>query len=89
MIITRVIDGKEVEIELTHAEEYEIYNKGKYGYYKDDIDYVLDMGFEGEVELSEEEMNTAIRYYEEYRDNCSWYEDAYAAVRDVLENREV
>lgn len=72
MKITREIDGKKIEIELTDAEVWEIYRKVLEDNMRDDILNVCEWN---EIrELTEEEMADVLEYYMDHAGEGA-YED--------------
>ena len=88
MKIKRVVNGQEVEFELTGIELIQASREQDEYDNRDDLETVLDEDFDGEVELTETEFTEAIRLFRKYRSNSDeWRYDARDAISEILKER--
>lgn len=84
MTITRVINGKEVQIELTTAEMFQLFDKAQENWDMQDLEQVLD---EECIYLSKSEKKKAAN---RYRDSVmhEWYDTMLSAINSVIAERD-
>lgn len=84
MTITRVINGKEVQIELTTSEIFQIFDKAQENWDMQDLYQVLEQ--EG-IYLSKYEKKKAVN---RYRDSVmhEWYDTMLSAINSVIAERD-
>lgn len=92
MKIERVIDGKNVTIELTDYELYDAFREKEYLYDVEDVRFVLDGKREDDPdypELTAEELDKAARLLWHLRNNTEdWVYQAENAIAKVIGDRE-
>lgn len=89
MKIKRVVNGQEMEFELTSMElinafwEQEKYNT------REDLEQVLSDNFDDDIELSETEFEQVTQLFKKYRTNSDeWIYDAESAINVILNERD-
>lgn len=84
MTITRVINGKEVQIELTTAEMFQLFDATQENFDMQDLEQVLD---EERIYLSDGEKGKAVN---RYRDSVmhEWYDTMLSAINSVIAERD-
>lgn len=84
MTITRVINGQEVQIELTTSEMFQLFDETQENFDMQDLEQVLD---EECIYLSEDEKKTATRRYRDSIMN-EWYETMLSVIQNVINERD-
>lgn len=84
MTITRVINGKEVQIELTTAEMFQLFDETQENFDMQDLEQVLD---EERIYLSDGEKEKAAHIYRDTVMN-GWYETMLSTVNSVIAERD-
>lgn len=90
MKIKRVVNGQEIEFELTGAELTQAAKEESKYNDREDLETVIDEDFDEEVKLTEKEMTAAIELYKKYRSNDDqWRYDAENAINEIIKERGV
>lgn len=91
MTIKRIVNGQEMEFELTFQELTEAHDEKQHLIDLDDIDLI----YEGRreypefPELTDDELDRAARLYRHYQNNSEdWVYDADEAIKHVISERE-
>ncbi len=84
MTITRVINGQEVQIELTTSEMFQLFDETQENFDMQDLERVLD---EECIYLSADEKKKAV---DKYQDAImqEWYETMLSAIQNVINERD-
>ena len=88
MKIKRVVNGQEMEFELTGMELIEAFWEQEKYNTREDLEEVIQDNFDDDIELSESEFEIVTQLYKKYRSNSDeWVYDAESAINVVLQER--
>ena len=88
MKINRVVNGQEMEFELTGMELIQAYWEVEADDAREDLEGVFQDSFEDEEALSEAEFEQALQLFKKYRMNDDqWRYDAESAIEVILQER--
>ena len=88
MKIKRVVNGQEMEFELTGMELIQAYWEVEADDAREDLESVFQDSFEYEETLSEAEFEQALNLFKKYRMNDDqWRYDAESAINTILNER--